>query len=64
MPSSADAMLLKISAVLWVIWGLVHAFAGIMILASDATGGFQAIADAIDPGTFVLDYPAAVGGIM
>jgi hypothetical protein len=56
--------LLKVSSVLWVIWGLVHAFAGIMILSGDTTAGFQAIADAVPPGDLAMDYPAAVGGVL
>jgi hypothetical protein len=56
--------LLKVSSVLWVIWGLVHAFAGIMILSGETTAGFQAIADAVPPGDFAMDYPAAVGGVL
>lgn len=56
--------LLKFSAILWIIWGLVHAFAGIMILSGDAASGFQAIADAVTPATLALDYPAAVGGVL
>ena len=55
---------LKLSAILWVIWGIVHVFAGVIILTSDATGGFQAIADAIAPETLAHDYAPAVGGIL
>ena len=64
MSSSTQLLLLKIAAVLWVIWGLVHAFAGVMVLSVDATGGFQAIADAVAPETLVHDYEPAVGGIL
>ena len=49
---------------LWVIWGLVHVLAGVIVLSSDATGGFQAIADAIAPETLVFEYAPAVGGIL
>lgn len=38
--SSANMMFLKTSAVLWMIWGLVHTFAGVIVLTSDASGGF------------------------
>lgn len=64
MSSSTQSILLKIAAVLWVIWGLVHAFAGVVVLTSDATGGFQAIADAVAPETLVHAYEPAVGGIL
>lgn len=55
---------LKIAAVLWLIWGAVHLFAGVMILSAETTTGFQAIADAVAPQTLALDYPAAVGGVL
>lgn len=56
--------LLKVSTVLWVIWGVVHLLAGIIVLSSDATGGFQAISDAVNPEALVNDYHGAVGGIL
>ncbi|MEM9843428.1 MAG: hypothetical protein AAF965_01395 [Pseudomonadota bacterium] len=55
--------LLRISAVLWAIWGAVHIFAGVIIITSDATGAVQAVADAVDPQTLVRDYPAAAGAL-
>ena len=64
MSASTQTAMLKAASVLWVIWGLVHVFAGVMVLSSDATGGFQAIADAVAPETLALDYPAAAGGIL
>lgn len=64
MLTSTQTTLLKAATVLWIIWGLVHAFAGIMVLSSDATGGFQAIADAVAPETLVHEYAPAVGGIL
>ncbi len=62
--NSTKGNLLKAATVLWVIWGLVHLLAGVIVLSSDAGGGFAAIADAVDPEVFELDYPAAVGGIL
>lgn len=62
--TSSHIMALKASAVLWVIWGLVHTLAGIIVLSSDATGGFQAIADGVDPALLVNTYHEAVGGIL
>ncbi|MEO0343956.1 MAG: hypothetical protein AAF198_11030 [Pseudomonadota bacterium] len=62
--NKTHSLLLKISAVLWVLWGLVHTFAGVMVLTSDATGGFSAIADAVDPSALEANYHAAVGGIL
>ena len=64
MSASLQGTILKVAAVLWVIWGLVHVLAGVIVLSSDATGGVQAIADAVDPETLVHDYAPAVGGIL
>jgi hypothetical protein len=55
---------LKIAAVLWVIWGLVHMLAGVMTIAQAPSEGFAAIADAVDPALLVADYHPAVGGVL
>ncbi|MEM9786679.1 MAG: hypothetical protein AAF801_09275 [Pseudomonadota bacterium] len=62
--TNKQMMSLKIAAALWIVWGLVHTFAGVIVLSSDATGGFQAVADAVDPALLVADYHGAVGGIL
>lgn len=62
--TDAQKVTLKVAAILWIIWGLVHTFAGVMVLVSDATGGFQAIADAVDPSALDADYHAAVRGVL
>jgi hypothetical protein len=64
MTTGLNGTLLKVAAVLWVIWGLVHLLAGVIVLTSDASGGFAAIADAIDAETLAADYAPAVGGIL
>ncbi|MEM7335716.1 MAG: hypothetical protein AAF490_26805 [Chloroflexota bacterium] len=62
------SILLKIAAVLWIIWGAVHILAGVLtmsaIFGGDIAGGISGIADAIDPATLQLDYPDAVGGLL
>ncbi|MEM7270254.1 MAG: hypothetical protein AAF401_13530 [Pseudomonadota bacterium] len=55
---------LKVAAVLWVIWGLVHCLAGVIVLSSDPSGGFAAVADAVDPAALAGDYHGAVGGLL
>ena len=59
---------LKISAFLWVIWGVVHILAGVLtmsfVLSGNISKGFSGIADAINPSTLNLDYPDAVGAIL
>ncbi|MEL7459824.1 MAG: hypothetical protein AAFX45_02470 [Pseudomonadota bacterium] len=62
--SDTKILALKIAAVLWVIWGLVHAFAGVMTISLDTSAAFAGIADKVDPETLVHDYAPAVGGIL
>lgn len=57
-------LLLKIAAVLWVIWGLVHMFAGIMTISQDASGAVAGIADAVDPSLIAGDFHPAVGAVI
>jgi hypothetical protein len=60
--------LLKISAILWIIWGLVHILAGVMtmkgILTGDISASVTGIADGIDPNLLQMDYPKASGAII
>ncbi|MEM7462445.1 MAG: hypothetical protein AAF362_07150 [Pseudomonadota bacterium] len=60
----ANTNILRIVAVLWIIWGLVHALAGVMVMTSDTSGGFAAIADAVDSALLTTDYHPAIGGIL
>ncbi len=62
--TNAQKTALKVAAVLWVIWGLVHILAGVIVLSSDAAGGFSAIADAVDPSALEAQYHEAVGGVL
>lgn len=62
--TAAHKNALKAAAILWVIWGLVHLLAGVIVLSSDASGGFAAIADAVDPAALAADYHPAAGGIL
>lgn len=59
---------LKISAVLWIIWGLVHILAGVMtmkgILTGDISASVSGVADAIEPNLLKMDYPKATGAII
>ena len=59
---------LKISAALWIIWGLVHMFAGVMTLSGvfggDLSVPIAGIADAVNVDTLKMDYPEALGGIL
>jgi hypothetical protein len=55
---------LRIAALLWLVWGLVHAIAGIATMLGDPPGNIQAIADAVPPANLALAYPDAVGAIL
>ena len=60
--------LLKLSAVLWVVWGLVHILAGVLtikgILTGDISAAVAGIADAVDPVSVKMDYPEAAGALI
>ena len=62
------SILLKTSSILWIIWGVVHMFAGIMtdnfILSGDIAGAVSGVADAIDPESLQVDYPDAAGALI
>ena len=58
----------KLSAALWILWGLVHILAGVMTIKGILTGEISAsvagIADAVAPGLLQIDYPKAVGAVI
>ncbi len=62
--TSNHHLLLKLSAVLWVIWGLVHMFAGIMTISQETAGAVAGIADAVDPALIAGDFHPAVGAVV
>lgn len=61
-------VLFKASAVLWIVWGLVHILAGVLtmnfILSGDIPASIAGIADAVDASTLNMDYPAAAGAVI
>ena len=62
--SSTHITALTITAVLWVIWGLVHAFFGIGIMTTDSSTGFAYIAAGVAPEALAADYHEAIGAIL
>ncbi|CCN46598.1 conserved membrane hypothetical protein [Vibrio nigripulchritudo MADA3029] len=58
------SMLLKISAVLWVIWGLVHILAGVTVMGNETPAAVQAVADGVSTGLLDATYPDAAGAII
>jgi hypothetical protein len=61
-------ILFKSSAVLWIIWGLVHILAGVMtmkgVLTDDISASIIGIADAASPESLTMDYPKAAGAVI
>ena len=61
-------LLFKVSAILWIVWGLVHILAGALTLYFIISGNIPAsvagIADAVDPSTLQMEYPAAAGAVI
>lgn len=55
---------LKVVACLWVIWGLIHMLAGVMVMGQPPSQGFAAIADAVDPALIAAEYHPAVAGVL
>ena len=54
--------LLKTSAVLWIVWGVVHVLFGVMIIAGDAGSGIQAIGNGVEVAK--MNYPEVLDAIM
>jgi predicted DCC family thiol-disulfide oxidoreductase YuxK len=59
--TSTHSIVLKVAAVLWIIWALVHIFAGAIIISTpDAAGAVQAVADAVPKAQLAFEaHPAA-----
>lgn len=61
-------ILFKVSAILWIVWGLVHILAGVFtvnfVLSGDISSSIAGIADAVDPDTLQMNYPDAAGAII
>ncbi|MEM9530551.1 MAG: hypothetical protein AAGA23_06510 [Pseudomonadota bacterium] len=62
--SKTHSVALKLASILWIIWGLVHMLAGIIVIPADASDGFAAIADAVSPEQLAAAYHPAVNGIL
>ncbi len=64
MSNSTTTILLRISAVLWVIWGLVHVLAGVMTISQETPQAVASIADAVDKESLNVVYPDAAGAVI
>lgn len=61
-------IIFKASAILWIVWGLVHILAGVMtmkgVLSDDISSSIAGIADAVDPNSIQMDYHEAAGAVI
>ena len=64
MSQSTTRFLLRLAAVLWIIWGLVHMLAGVLTISGDTATAVKGIADGTDPALLEMAYPDAVGAIV
>lgn len=56
---------LRVSSVLWVIWGLVHILAGVLTVGQDTPAAVMGIADGVDPALLKdVVYPPAAGAVI
>ena len=58
------SLLLKISAILWIVWGIVHALAGILTISGETAVAIAGIADKVDPKLLAMSYPDAAGALI
>lgn len=64
MTSKTTTLFIRLSAVLWIIWGFVHALGGVLTISLDTASAVSGIADAVDSATLSMVYPDAVGAIV
>ncbi|MEL6890145.1 MAG: hypothetical protein AAFP84_01000 [Actinomycetota bacterium] len=62
--SNNHKLALKVAAVLWIVWGLVHMFAGVATVARDTPEAVQGVADGVDEAVLDVTYPDAAGAII
>ncbi|MEM9696924.1 MAG: hypothetical protein AAGA56_30590 [Myxococcota bacterium] len=55
---------LRISSVLWAIWGLVHVLAGVLTMTNQGAAKVQGIADGVDSASLDITYPDAALAIL
>ncbi|MEO0703972.1 MAG: hypothetical protein AAFY80_17710 [Pseudomonadota bacterium] len=64
MTTSQLTLLLRFISILWVVWGAVHALAGILTIIQVAPASISGIADAVDPAMFHATYHAATDALV
>jgi len=61
--TNAQLWALRIAGILWVLWGLVHLFAGLMTMSQETAAAVAAIADGTEA-LGGLPYHPAAGGVI
>lgn len=62
--TNAHSIALKVAAALWIIWGVVHIFAGFVIISTpDAAGAVQAVADAVPKADLAFEAHTAASAL-
>jgi hypothetical protein len=61
---SSKLFMLRAAALLWLVWGGVHVFAGVMCITLPTSEAIAGVADAVDPATVAMAYPAPAGAIV
>ncbi|MEM1142869.1 MAG: hypothetical protein AAGI88_09815 [Pseudomonadota bacterium] len=64
MNDRTQLVMLRLVAILWIVWGIVHALAGMLTIAGSTADGFQAIADGVPAAELVGEYHPAVGAVL
>ncbi|MEO1406532.1 MAG: hypothetical protein AAFV54_08580 [Pseudomonadota bacterium] len=64
MTIARTSLLLQTITVLWIIWGAVHALAGVLTITQVAPASISGIADAVDPTLFHGTYQAATDALV
>ncbi|MEM7259553.1 MAG: hypothetical protein AAF404_19435 [Pseudomonadota bacterium] len=59
-----NQLALRIISVLWLVWGFVHAFAGIATIARNAPDSIAGVADAVDLTEFTGSYHPATDALI
>ena len=68
MPSeqtNAQTWALRVAAILWVVWGIVHVLAGVMTVSQETAAAVAGVADGVDPAHLTgLSYHPAAGALI
>jgi len=64
MNNTTTQLFLKLSIILWLVWGAVHMLAGVLTIGQATPEAVMGIADAANPDILNAVYPEAAGAII